>query len=114
MSWNETSSNLYIPGVASRVVKGYSATSGSAWVSRFTREDFPVFGGPRRTICPAPSLPMWWEWVRGPDFPAGFWRSFERRDLRSAWSFSVPLCFGMTESISSSASIFSAGEEAAL
>ncbi len=33
--------------------------------------------------------------------------SFDRRERRSAWSLSVPLCLGMTRSISSRQAIFS-------
>ncbi len=50
-----TSSNAIIPGRGARVVNGYSPTSGCAWVRAARSADFPAFGGPSSTHCPAPS-----------------------------------------------------------
>jgi hypothetical protein len=44
------SSKRIIPGTASRVVNGYAAISGFAFVSAATSDDFPVLGGPTRAI----------------------------------------------------------------
>ena len=56
MSWTRTSSQSIMPGTGSRVVNGYGATSGVAFVSRGSRRLLPAFGGPRNTIWPAPCL----------------------------------------------------------
>ena len=53
-SCTRTSSKSIIPGTGSRVVNGYGATAGVAFVSFESKRDLPAFGGPRNTTCPAP------------------------------------------------------------
>jgi hypothetical protein len=67
-----------------------------------TSRDFPEFGGPTSATCAAPDRSTWWVALRRPP-PPFFPPPVRMRAiffLMSAWSFSVPLCLGMVESIS--------------
>ncbi len=97
-SWTLTFSNGIMKGAGERVVKGYSATSTSAPVRALTRLDFPEFGGPATTICPAPDLSILWV---GACLAMEARRSPSSRALAifcryMAMSLSVPLWWGMT------------------
>ena len=104
-----------IPGVGPQVEKGTSETSGEALVLDATRADLPTLEGPITTIWPAPSLEILYAepWRLAPflEPPEAF--SLESLRRRSARRWSVPLCLGIFESISSSSSAFSDGSVAA-
>ena len=100
-------SNPITPGVITWLVKGYSATVGAALVTAATSCDLPALGRPMTANWATPSLSTTIDdrWV-APLRPVD-WLSLAIRRLRSPLRWSVPLCFGITASISSRAVIFS-------
>src|SRR5436309_11197997 len=102
-----------MPGTGSRVVNGYGATAGVAFVSLVSRSDLPELGGPRNTTCPAPCrgiLCVPWAAFLGAVLACSIWSvSSEIFVLRSAWTFSLALCLGRSTHISLSAASLSSG-----
>jgi hypothetical protein len=113
-SWIWVFSNGIIAGRGSCVVYGYGAISSSVPVSRLISADLPAFGGPTTTTCGYWPLSTAYDGPFRPRLRA--WRSALASlilRLMSAWRCSVPLCLGMTLSISCSASSCSFGSLAA-
>src|SRR5215470_15243537 len=104
-----------MPGSGCWVVNGYAATWAPEPVSTACSEDLPTFGGPMRASWAAPSGRTTKD---GPPRPPPFrGRSSSSessliRRLMSPWRWSVPLCFGMTRSISRRRSRRSTGSRA--
>jgi hypothetical protein len=104
-----SSSKTIMPGTGPCVAKGKGVGAVGALERRCTMALFPAFGAPRSGTCPAPHFSM----RKGSKafFPfeglEASSRSLEILRRRSACRWSVPLCLGMTASISSRAAIFS-------